>query len=325
MAEPLLEVRGLTHSFPLGRRAVLRAVDHVSFTLRRGEVLGLVGESGSGKSTIARCVMNLLRPQSGQILYRGIDICDRRAFRANRRTLQAKRQIIELYRNDVARFARGYEFKVVSVLDGIPGQLSKHEKKFTLSSISKNARMRTYEEAFFWLSDARIANICYASTDPSVGLGLSVEQTSLKCYMADTGLLATLALSTGATGEEGVYRAVLRGDVGLNEGMLVENVVAQCLVANGRKLFFYSQSGKKENQQRMEIDFLIVRPYVNAAGKPRISPIEVKSPRQYGTVSLDRLKETFDKKIGTQYVLHPKQMKIEGDRVYLPLYMAGCL
>ena len=238
---------------------------------------------------------------------------------------QAKRQIIELYRNDVARFARGYEFKVVSVLDGIPGQLSKHEKKFTLSSISKNARMRTYEEAFFWLSDARIANICYASTDPSVGLGLSVEQTSLKCYMADTGLLATLALSTGATDEEGVYRAVLRGDVGLNEGMLVENVVAQCLVANGRKLFFYSQSGKKENQQRMEIDFLIVRPYVNAAGKPRISPIEVKSPRQYGTVSLDRLKETFDKKIGTQYVLHPKQMKIEGDRVYLPLYMAGCL
>ena len=66
MAEPLLEVRGLTHAFPLGRRAVLRAVDHVSFTLRRGEVLGLVGESGSGKSTIARCVMNLLRPQSGR-------------------------------------------------------------------------------------------------------------------------------------------------------------------------------------------------------------------------------------------------------------------
>jgi len=94
MAEPLLEVRGLTHAFPLGRRAVLRAVDHVSFTLRRGEVLGLVGESGSGKSTIARCVMNLLRPQSGQVLYRGIDICDRRAFRANRRTLQAERQII---------------------------------------------------------------------------------------------------------------------------------------------------------------------------------------------------------------------------------------
>lgn len=238
---------------------------------------------------------------------------------------RAKKQIIELYRNDVARFAHGYEFKVVSVLDGIPGQLSKHEKKFTLSSISKNARMRTYEEAFFWLSDARIANVCYASTDPSVGLGLSMEQTSLKCYMADTGLLVTLALSTGAASDEDVYRAVLRGDVGLNEGMLVENVIAQSLVANEHKLFFYSQSGKKEGQQRMEIDFLIVRPYANAAGKPRVSPIEAKSPRQYGTTSLDRFKEAFSKTISTQYVLHPKQMKVEGDRVYLPLYMAGCL
>ena len=238
---------------------------------------------------------------------------------------RVKRQIIELYRNDVARFAHGNEFKVVSVLDGIPGQLSKHEKKFTLSSIDKNARMRTYEEAFFWLSDARIANVCYASTDPSVGLGPSMEQSSLKCYMADTGLLVTLALSVGAVGEEDVYRAVLRGEIGLNEGMLTENVVAQALRASGHRLFFYSQSGKRDGEQRMEIDFLIVRPYANAAGKPRVSPVEVKSPRQYGTASLDKFKAAFGKRIGTQYVLHPKQMRVEGERVYLPLYMAHCL
>lgn len=238
---------------------------------------------------------------------------------------RVKQQIIDLYRNDVARFAHGYEYKVVSVLDGIPGQLSKHEKKFTLSSISKSARMRTYEEAFFWLADARIANVCFASTDPSVGLGLSAEQSSLKCYLADTGLLVTLALSMGTVGKEEVYRAVLKGDIGLNEGMLTENAVAQALCANGHKLFFYSQSGKKVGEDRMEIDFLIVRPYANAAGKPRISPIEVKAPRQYGTTSLDRFKKKFNKRIGTQYVLHPKQIKIDEGRVYLPLYMACCL
>lgn len=238
---------------------------------------------------------------------------------------RVKRQIIELYRNDVARFARGYEFKVASILDGIPGQLSKHEKKFTLSSIDKNARMRTYEEAFFWLADARVANVCYASTDPSVGLGLSMEQSSLKCYMADTGLLVTLALATGAVGEEDVYRAVLRGGIGLNEGMLTENVVAQALRASGHRLFFYSQSGRRGGQQRMEIDFLVVRPYANAAGKPRVCPVEVKSPRQYGTASLDKFKDSFGKRIGSQYVLHAKQLRVEGDRVYLPLYMAGCL
>ncbi len=238
---------------------------------------------------------------------------------------RVKNQIIDLYRNDVARFARGYEFKVVSVLDGIPGQLSKLEKKYPLSSISTTARMRTYEEAFFWLADARIANVCYASSDPSVGLGLSMDQTSLKCYMADTGLLVTLALSLGAVDEETVYRSVLRGEVGLNEGMLTENVVAQELRAHGHRLFFYSQSGKKTGQERMEIDFVIVRPYANAAGKPRVSPVEVKSPRQYGTSSLDKFSSAFGKHIGTQFVLHPKQLKADGDRMYLPLYMAGWL
>ena len=96
-------------------------------------------------------------------------------------------------------------------------------------------------------------------------------------------------------------------------------------VAAGHRLFFYSQSGKGKKENRMEIGFLVTRPYANTAGKPRVSPIEVKSPRQYGTTSLDRFKETFGRRVGTQYVLHPKQMQVEGDRVRLPLYMGWCL
>ena len=238
---------------------------------------------------------------------------------------RVKRRIIDLYRNDVARFAGGYEFKVVSVLDGIPGQLSKHEKKFVLSSLDKSARMRTYEEAFFWLSDARIANICFAASDPSVGLSLSLERSSLKCYLADTGLLVSLAFANAESTEETVYRAVLRGEIGINEGMLVENLVAQTLHANGHGLFFYSESGKRKNEERMEIDFLIVRPYADAAMKPRVCPVEVKSPKQYGTTSLDRFKKKFGTHVGMQYVLHPKQMKVERDRIYVPLYMGFCL
>ncbi len=94
MDEILLDVRGLTHRFRLNRRAVVRAVDGVSFQIRRGEVFGLVGESGSGKSTVARCVMNVYRPTSGQILYKGVNVCDPRQFRANRAMLQTTRQII---------------------------------------------------------------------------------------------------------------------------------------------------------------------------------------------------------------------------------------
>ena len=94
MSDILLDVRHLSHCFPLPGRQTLRAVDDVSFQLRRGEILGLVGESGCGKSTVARCVMNVYRPTAGHIYYDGIDTCDAAQFRANRRRLEAERQII---------------------------------------------------------------------------------------------------------------------------------------------------------------------------------------------------------------------------------------
>lgn len=92
--EILLDVRGMTHVFSLSRKLSVKAVDNVSFQIRRGEIFGLVGESGSGKSTVARCVMNLCKPREGQILYKGIDTIDPRQFRENRRMLQATRQLI---------------------------------------------------------------------------------------------------------------------------------------------------------------------------------------------------------------------------------------
>ncbi len=94
MNDILLDVQDLTHCFRLGRRTVLRAVDKVSFQLHRGEIFGLVGESGSGKSTIAKCVMSLLRPTAGKIRYLGVNICDPGQFRAHKKLLQTSRQMI---------------------------------------------------------------------------------------------------------------------------------------------------------------------------------------------------------------------------------------
>ena len=92
--EVLLSVQHVTHEFSLSKMARVRALDDLSFELRRGEIYGLVGESGSGKSTAARCVMNLLTPQQGHILYQGIDITDQKQFRANKAFLQTSRQMI---------------------------------------------------------------------------------------------------------------------------------------------------------------------------------------------------------------------------------------
>ena len=91
--EVLLDVKGLTHRFPLpGGRSVL-ALDGVSFQIRKGEIFGLVGQSGSGKSTLARCVMNILRPQAGTVVYQGVDVWGRLS-RAERRMLRTDRQIV---------------------------------------------------------------------------------------------------------------------------------------------------------------------------------------------------------------------------------------
>lgn len=235
-----------------------------------------------------------------------------------------KRRILRLYRDDMVKFAEGETGRVSAVFDAIPGQLSKHEKKFTLASLDKNARARTYEGAFFWLADARIVNICFNSTDPSVGLALSQENSSLKCYMADTGLLVAHAFADRSTTPSEVYKDILFGKLEINEGMLVENAVAQQLHASGHRLFFFSRNG--EVPDRMKVDFLIAGEYENAAMRVRICPIEVKSGKgRYATSSLDKFKAKYGKRIGMQYVLHPKPLKVEGDRVFLPLYMAHCL
>jgi oligopeptide transport system ATP-binding protein len=93
---PLLEVRNLVKHFHvpggfLGRHAgVVHAVEGVSFAIRRGETLGLVGESGCGKTTTGRCILQLERPTSGQVLFEGRDLTtlDEEALRPVRRKMQ---------------------------------------------------------------------------------------------------------------------------------------------------------------------------------------------------------------------------------------------
>ncbi len=236
-----------------------------------------------------------------------------------------KRDVLSLYRKDIARYAKGYETKVFALFDAIPSLLSTHEKKFSPSVVSEGSRTQEYSDSIFWLSDARIVNCCYNSTDPHVGLKLYEERPSFKCYMADTGLLVTQSFSDTRVTSNELYRDILFGKLEVNEGMLVENVVAQQLRASGHRLFFYSRASRENASERMEIDFLTVAGYPNAAMRSRVSPIEVKSRSRYKTVSLDKFKAKFGSRVGIEYVLHPKELRVEGDRRFLPLYMSWCL
>lgn len=236
-----------------------------------------------------------------------------------------KRDILGLYRDDIGKFANGDARRVRGIFEQIPGQLSKHEKKFTLAAVDKSARSREYDSAFFWLDDARMVNTCRNATDPTVGLALYEDGASFKCYMADTGLLVSQVFADRETTPDDVYRAVLFGKLSLNEGMLVENAVAQQLKASGKRLFFFSRYEKGNAEKTMEIDFLIVREYEDAALRPRVSPVEVKSTKAYRTSSLDKFEKRYSGRLGRSYVLHPRQVAAEGNRAYLPLYMCWCL
>ena len=236
---------------------------------------------------------------------------------------QIKRNILNLYRQDIGKHAEGYHLKVESIFDEIPAQLQKHEKKFKLASISKEARFRDYEDAMFWLKDAMIINPCYNSTEPNIGLKLNTDFMTLKCYMADTGLLISHSFDENGIMTEEIYKKILFDKLEFNEGMIIENMVAQMLVASGHKLYFYSNTSRQDTSSRMEIDFLIAKSKIS--NRHNISPIEVKSSKNYTISSLKKFIKKYKEQLYIPYVIHTGDLKIEDEIVYLSIYMTSLL
>ena len=236
---------------------------------------------------------------------------------------EVKREILALYRADIAKYAVGYESKVKSIFDQMPAELQRHEKRFRLADISVKARMREYESSFFWLADAQIINLCYAATEPTVGLRMRMDNAALKCYMADTGLLISHAFDENAIVSEQLYQKILLDKLEFNKGMFVENIVAQMLRASGHQLYYYSLYSKTDASECMEVDFLIRKP--NLTNRHNIYPIEVKSTVRYTLSSLQKFSKKYTEQLSQSIVLHTKDLEIKDNILYLPLYMTGLL
>lgn len=248
------------------------------------------------------------------------------AYLENNRSFVAadteKRDILTLYRNDIGKADVKYRSRISSIFEQIPAFLSLHEKRVRLSNVETNADYPMYQDTFFWLGNSMMTNECFNCNDPNVGLSLNEDRTFIKCYMGDTGLLVSHAFTESEIADGELYRQILRDNLSINEGMLFENAIAQCLVANGYKLFFYTHYSQEKHRNDIEIDFLISNGSIT---KPKIYPIEVKSGKRYKTESLEKFVGQYRRRIGKAYIIHPKNLTVKENIICIPSYMTMCL
>ena len=229
-----------------------------------------------------------------------------------------KQQILSLYRSDMEEQEEENPKYITNFFDRIPAELSKHDKRYVLTHIDQNARVREYKGPIRWLDEAMIVNIANNVDDPSAAFNLSISDPSFKCYMTDTGLLVSLAYKDRPYLDNEIYRDMLLDKLHINEGMILENMVAQCLRTNGHNAYFYKQTNKESKKTEIEIDFLIRR-------ENKVVPVEVKSGGKKELKSIERLKATFGKRVGNGIVLHHGEL-IDHDGIqFMPYYMAPFL
>ena len=248
------------------------------------------------------------------------------AFFSNRRVFndkkKEKRNILNLYLDDIRKTAKKYSSKVSAVFEHIPAALSKHEKRIVLSEIDDNGRFSKYDEPLFWLEDSMICNLCYLCNDPSVGFALNIDESRVKAYLCDTGLLVSLAFSENELSDNTLYNAIMNDKLSLNEGMLYENVIAQMITAKGRKLYYYTHYSTEKKRNDIEIDFLLSN---ESKLNFKIFPVEVKSSKNYTTTSLDAFKNRFNIRIAKYIIIHPKNCSFSDEMDKYPPYMVPLL
>ena len=225
-----------------------------------------------------------------------------------------KRTILSIYRDDAGKIKSDRGSKSRRILDHIPALLSRHDKSFSPSQLRKGSKTREYFESVTWLAESKMVNVCHCASDPGLAMGLSIDEHSFKLYMLDTGLLVSGSFLSNTDTYSELYDRVLKGNLSMNKGMLLENIVAQELTVRNHELLF-CRFWVKETKNPQEIDFMLVK-------DGKVIPLEVKSGADSTRhVSLDRFMDKFRTVTGGAYVIHTKDLRVDGDIVYLPVYM----
>ncbi len=187
---------------------------------------------------------------------------------------EIQRSILETYRNDISKHAKGAEkTKARACYDAIPRQLAKELKKFQYSTIEKGRTSKKYGGSVQWLKDSAVVDACYNVHEPYIPLKANEKEEQFKLYINDSGLLCTVY---GFETKKGILNNTLKGNA---KGGIYENAIAGCLVRKGYSLHYYKPDDNHE------LEFLIET-------EGNVIPIEVKSGNN-ATASLNAFVERF--------------------------------
>lgn len=219
------------------------------------------------------------------------------------RVIENQKDILEQYRLDIAQYAENNDkLKIKAIFDSIPSQLNDKNRRFILNHIDENGRQNRYADSFRWLSEADVALACYNVNEPQPPLQLNEKHNLFKLFLADTGLLCASCM-------ENIQFPILNGDLTINMGSVLENIVAQQIKANGFSLNYY------DSKKHGELDFII-------QNGTHIDLVEVKSGNDYKKHNaLDRVLSVENWNIQNAYVLCSGNLETEGKITYLPWYM----
>lgn len=228
-----------------------------------------------------------------------------------------KRNILDLYGEDFAKYDDANREKASAIYKTIPEQLENKNSHFKFSLVDKNARYQNYMDAVNFIAESMIGNECINVTKPEISLEAYADRSNFKLYLGDTGLLVTQIMRNGDESDDNLYKSLIFDKLGINQGIIIENIVAQMLRASGHDLYFHEYLYKPEDsdkEKKYEIDFLTVK-------KKKICPIEVKSSNYSSHKSFDYLVKKYQLKMEERYIIYTKDLKVEEGITYIPLYM----
>ncbi|MCR5625370.1 MAG: ATP-binding protein [Lachnospiraceae bacterium] len=215
------------------------------------------------------------------------------------RVNEIQEDIISLYHDDISKHAKGKKKQLVrKCYDAVPIQLAKELKKFQYSTVEKGQTRRKYGGSIQWLKDSSLVNVCYNVSQPLIPLMANAKEEQFKLYINDTGLLTCIY---GFETKRAILNNTIKGNA---KGGIYENIISECLVKRGYKLYYYKPDDNHELEFLLENDGEIV-------------PLEVKAGNQ-SSVSLNNFINDFKPHVA--YKLISNRNGTDGVKKILPHY-----